>query len=151
MLKVLGKGNKWRPVPIPTDTIDALKIYLEHRGLNPDILSNPPETPLIASLTSAEGVTTSALSKSLAGFFDDVARKLKEARRNIEAKAFEQATVHWVRHTCGSHLALNGVPLNVIQRLLGHTSLQTTSIYTDASDENMWRAVESAGHSKRAA
>ena len=98
MLKVLGKGNKWRPVPIPTDTIDALKIYLEHRGLNPDILSNPPETPLIASLTSTEGVTTSALSKSLAGFFDDVARKLKEAGRNIEAKAFEQATVHWMRH-----------------------------------------------------
>jgi len=151
MLKVLGKGGKWRPVPIPSDTIEALKIYLEHRGLNPDILSNPPETPLIASLTSAEGVTTSALSKSLAGFFDDVARKLKEEGRNIEAKAFEQATVHWMRHTCGSHLALNGVPLNVIQRLLGHTSLQTTSIYTDASDENMWRAVESAGHSKRAA
>ena len=52
MLKVLGKGNKWRPVPIPTGTIEALKIYLDHRGLNPDIFSNPPETPLIASLTS---------------------------------------------------------------------------------------------------
>jgi site-specific recombinase XerD len=151
MLKVLGKGNKWRPVPIPTDTIEALKTYLEHRGLNPDILSNPPETPLIASLTSPEPVTTSALSKSMGGFFEDVAARLKEAGRGIEAKAFEQATVHWMRHTCGSHLAQDGVPLNVIQRLLGHTSLQTTSIYTDASDENMWRAVEHAGHSKRAA
>jgi len=151
MLKVLGKGGKWRAVPIPSDTIEALKVYLEHRGLNPDILSNPPETPLIASLTGPGAITTSALSKSLDGFFDDVARKLKEDGRSIEAKAFEQATVHWMRHTCGSHLALDGVPLNVIQRLLGHTSLQTTSIYTDASDENMWRAVESAGHSKRAA
>jgi len=36
------------------------------------------------------------------------------------------------------------VPLNVIQRLLGHASLQTTSIYTDTSDENIWRAVENA-------
>lgn len=151
MLKVLGKGGKWRAVPIPSDTIDALKTYLEHRGLNSDILSNPPETPLIASLTSPDAVTTSALAKSMGGFFDDVARKLKEEGRSIEAKAFEQATVHWMRHTCGSHLAQNGVPLNVIQRLLGHTSLQTTSIYTDASDENMWRAVEHAGHSKRAA
>jgi len=151
MLKVLGKGGKWRSVPMPSDTIEALKIYLEHRGLNPDILSNPPGTPLIASLTGTNGVTASALAKSLTRFFGDVARKLGEAGRNIEAKAFERATVHWLRHTCGSHLALNGVPLNVIQRLLGHTSLQTTSIYTDASDENMWRAVESAERSRRAA
>lgn len=149
MLKVLGKGGKWRAVPIPSDSIEAMKKYLEHRGLNPDISSNPPETPLIASLTSPEPVTTSALSKALCGFFDEVANKLKAECKHIEAKAFERATVHWLRHTCGSHLALSGeVPLNVIQRLLGHTSLQTTSIYTDASDETMWRAVERARRGK---
>lgn len=151
MLKVLGKGGKWRAVPIPSDTIEALKEYLEHRGLNTDILSNPPETPFIANLASPEPVTTSALSKALDGFFNEVASKLKIEGRHIEAQAFKRATVHWLRHTCGSHLALSGeVPLNVIQRLLGHTSLQTTSIYTDASDENMWRAVERAGQGRTA-
>ncbi|MFH2139740.1 MAG: tyrosine-type recombinase/integrase [Pseudomonadota bacterium] len=151
MLKVLGKGGKWRAVPIPSDTIEALKAYLAHRGLNHDILSNPPETPLIASLTSNEPVTTSGLSKALGGFFDEVANTIKADGKRDEAKAFERATVHWLRHTCGSHLALSGeVPLNVIQRLLGHSSLQTTSIYTDASDENLWRAVERAGQGRTA-
>ncbi len=151
MLKVLGKGGKWRAVPLSSDTIDALRGYLDDRGLNTDILSNPPETPLIASLTSSEPVTTSALSKALGSFFDEVANKIKADGKHIEAKAFERATVHWLRHTCGSHLALSGeVPLNVIQRLLGHASLQTTSIYTDASDENLWRAVERAGQGKSA-
>jgi site-specific recombinase XerD len=64
--------------------------------------------------------------------------------RRVEAKAFERDTTHWLRHTCGSHLALSGVPVNVIQRLLGHASLQTTSIYTDTSDEHLWSEVEGA-------
>ena len=146
MLKVLGKGNKWRAVPIPSDAIDALTTYFIHRELNPDIITNASDTPLIASLTSMDGVTTSALSKSMNGLFDEVANALKAEGKHIEAKTFERATVHWLRHTCGSHLALSGeVPLNVIQRLLGHSSLQTTSIYTDTSDENMWRTVERAG------
>lgn len=146
MLKVLGKGAKWRAVPIPSDAIDALTTYFIHRGLNPDILTNASDTPLIGSLTSINGVTTSALSKSLNVFFGEMALALKADGKLIEAKAFERATVHWLRHTCGSHLALSGVvPLNVVQRLLGHASLQTTSIYTDTSDENMWRTVERAG------
>ena len=78
----------------------------------------------------------------------NLASTIKADGKHVEAKAFERATAHWLRHTGASHLALNGVPLNVIQRLLGHTSLQTTSIYTDTSDENMWRAVERAGSAR---
>lgn len=149
MLKVLGKGNKWRAVPVPSDAVSALGIYFESRGLNLDILSNPSDTPLIASETSNLAITTSALAKSLRSFFADVGKTLKAEGKLIEAKAFERATVHWLRHTCGSHLALSGdVPLNVVQRLLGHASLQTTSIYTDTSDENMWRTIERAGNSR---
>ncbi|MFA7400114.1 MAG: site-specific integrase [Sideroxydans sp.] len=93
-----------------------------------DIFSNPPETPLIASQTDAGPVTTSALSKSLDTFFEAIAQALKAEGKHIEATAFERATVHWLRHTCGSHLALSGAPLNVVQRLLGHSSLQTTRL-----------------------
>ncbi|MGZ8256608.1 MAG: tyrosine-type recombinase/integrase [Gallionella sp.] len=146
MLKVFGKGGKWRAVPIPSEVMTALQIYFEHRGLNLDITSNAVNTPLIASEIGDSSVTTSALSKSLRGFFGGIARSLQEDGKQVEAKAFERATTHWLRHTCGSHLALSGVPLNFIQRLLGHTSLQTTSIYTDTSDENLWRAVEQASN-----
>ena len=142
MLKVFGKGGKWRAVPLSSEVIEAMQTYFAHRGLNQDITSNPPATPFIASATGEGAVTTSALSKSLRAFFSGIGQTLKNEGRHIEAKAFERATVHWLRHTCGSHLALAGVPLNIIQRLLGHTSLQTTSIYTDTSDENLWRAVE---------
>ncbi|MDP1940199.1 MAG: tyrosine-type recombinase/integrase [Gallionella sp.] len=142
MLKVYGKGGKWRTVPLPGAVILLLQEYLSYRGLNSDIMSNPAETPLIAGVASNRPLTTSALSKAIRSFFNDIAQSLKESGKHVDAKAFERATVHWVRHTCGSYLALSGVPVNVIQRLLGHASLQTTSIYTDTSDENMWREVE---------
>lgn len=146
MLKVFGKGGKWRAVPIPSEVMAAMQVYFEHRGLNLDIMSNPHATPLISSELSDGSVTTSALSKSLRGFFIGIALLLKSEGKHVEAKAFERATTHWLRHTCGSHLALSGVPLNFVQRLLGHASLQTTSIYTDTSDENLWRAVELASN-----
>ena len=41
-------------------------------------------------------------------------------------------------------LVLSDVPVNIIQKRLGHASLQTTGIYTDTSDENLWRAMEYA-------
>ncbi len=144
MLKVYGKGGKWRTAPLPGALILVLQEYRAWRGLNPDIMSNPAETPLIACVLSNRPLTTSALSKTILSFFGDTSQSLKESGRHDEAKAFERATVHWLRHTCGSHLALSGVPVNVIQRLLGHASLQTTSIYTDTSDENLWREVEGA-------
>lgn len=144
MLKVYGKGGKWRTVPLPGTVISLLQEYLAYRGLNSDIMSNPAETPLIASETSNRPLTASALSKAIRSFFNDIAQSLNENGRHVEAKAFERATVHWLRHTCGSYLALSGVPVSVIQRLLGHASLQTTSIYTDTSDENLWREVEGA-------
>lgn len=142
MLKVYGKGGKWRTVPLPGTVILMLQEYLVYRGLSSDIMSNPAETPLIAGVASNRPLTTSALAKSIRLFFGDIAQSLKDDDSCVEAKAFERATVHWLRHTCGSHLALAGVPVNVIQRLLGHASLQTTSIYTDTSDENLWREVE---------
>jgi site-specific recombinase XerD len=59
------------------------------------------------------------------------------------AKAFRRATVHWLRHTCGAHLASSGVPVNLVQKLLGHASLATTSIYTATDDEGLWAEIES--------
>ncbi len=146
MLKVFGKGGKWRAVPIPSEVMTAMQTYFWHRGLNLDITSNAAATPLIAREIGEGAITTSALSKSLRGFFSGITQSLQNAGKHTESKAFERATTHWLRHTCGSHLALSGVPLNFIQRLLGHTSLQTTSIYTDTSDENLWRAVELASN-----
>ena len=56
MLKVYGKGGKWRTVPLPGAVILLLQEYLAYRGLNSDIMSNPAETPLIASETIKQAV-----------------------------------------------------------------------------------------------
>jgi site-specific recombinase XerD len=143
MLKVLGKGGRWRAAPVPTAVVDRLRQYLALRGLDTDPLRNPADTPLIARLGSKEPISGSALYKMLRAVFRDAARQLAAHGKDQEAKAFERATVHWLRHTCGAHLASSGVPVNLVQKLLGHSSLATTSIYTETDDERLWVEVES--------
>lgn len=141
MLKVRGKGGKWRAVPIPDSVLNALGEYLAHRGLATDPLVNPPETPLIAHLDANEPISASSLYKTLRGLFLGASDALRSEGRTQEAKDFERATVHWIRHTRGSHLGLDGVPPNLIQKLLGHASLATTSIYTETDDERLWQEI----------
>lgn len=143
MLKVLGKGGKWRAVPLPSWVMDRLREYMAHRGLDPDPLANSPATPLIARLGSQEPMTGSALYKTLRTVFHQAAERLEADGKDQEAKAFRRATVHWLRHTCGAHLASSGVPVNLVQKLLGHASLATTSIYTETDDEQLWAEIES--------
>ena len=143
MLKVLGKGGRWRAVPVPTAVVDRLRQYLTWRGLDADPLRNPADTPLITRLGSLAPVSGSALYKMLRAVFHDAAQQLVAQGLEQEAKAFERATVHWLRHTCGAHLASSGVPVNLVQKLLGHASLATTSIYTETDDERLWIEVES--------
>ncbi len=142
MLKVLGKGGKWRAVPMPTSVIEQLREYLAWRGLDSDPCNNPPDTPLIARLDGQGPLTPSALYRALRAFLTGVAARLNAQGRDIEAQAFERASVHWLRHTCGSHLGTSGVPVNLIQKLLGHASLDTTSIYTQTDDEQLWSELE---------
>ena len=70
--------------------------------------------PLIASEMGEGAVTTSALSKSLRGFFSGMARALQNEGKHIEAKAFERATAHWLRHY--AVLGIAGTPAAVIWR-----------------------------------
>lgn len=141
MLKVRGKGRKWRAVPIPDGILSMLAEYLAQRGLDPDPLVNPPETPLIARLASNDPVSPSSLYKALKDFFQSAAEALRADGHIQEAKDFARASVHWLRHTRGSHLGSAGVPPNLIQKLLGHASLATTSIYTESDEERLWQEL----------
>jgi site-specific recombinase XerD len=98
---------------------------------------------LISRLGSQDPVTGSALYKTLRTVFHQAAECLAADGKDQEAKAFRRATVHWLRHTCGAHLASSGVPVNLVQKLLGHASLATTSIYTETDDERLWAEIES--------
>jgi site-specific recombinase XerD len=73
--------------------------------------------------------------------FQDAAHTLHASGKANDARAFERASVHWLRHSCGSHLGSSGVPVNLIQKLLGHASVATTSIYTESDEERLWLEV----------
>jgi site-specific recombinase XerD len=141
MLKVLGKGAKWRAVPIPERILALLSNYLAHRKLDLDPLSNSADTPLLARINGIDPISPSGLYKALRGFFQDAALSLHAQGKKHEATAFERASVHWLRHTCGSHMGSSGVPVNLIQKLLGHASVATTSIYTESDSERLWLEI----------
>ncbi len=143
MLKVLGKGQKWRTVPMPSSVMDALSEYLRARGL-PGVPSEcDPNTPLIAPLNyeRSNALGHGMLYKALKEFFVRAADELRGLGHREDADRIAQASTHWLRHTRGSHSA-EGMPLNLLQRLLGHASLTTTSIYTSVDEEALYEAME---------
>lgn len=143
MLKVLGKGSVWRAVPLTDEIMQKVFANLEHRGLNPDPKENPPETPLIARLDGKGAVSYSTVYRLMDWLFNDAANCLVAAGKTHDAKAFREASTHWIRHTCGNMLAMKKIPTNVIQKLLGHKSISTTGIYTESSAAQLWEVLNS--------
>ena len=112
--------------------MDALRDYLAWRGLNADLLDNPEDIPLIARLRLGQDTGTldpTTLYKALKAFFREAAAELATQGHHDDAKKRAKASTHWLRHTRGAHSA-ETMPVNMIQRLLGHASVATTSIYT---------------------
>jgi len=146
MLKVLGKGGKWRAVPMPGRVMDALREYLAWRGLNADALEKLGDIPLIARLRPGHDtgmMDPTTLYKALKDFFREMANELATQRHHDDANKMAKASTHWLRHTRGAHSA-ETMPVNMIQRLLGHASVATTSIYTSTDDERLYQELENS-------
>lgn len=138
MLKVLGKGDKPRPVPMPTGVMQALREYFEFRDTNLE-----GDEFLIGRLN---GKTTNRLDptviyKMLRDFFKEVAWDMRGNGHTEDAAKLERATTHWLRHTRGTHSA-EFMHQHMIQKLLGHASLATTSIYTSAEADELYENME---------
>ena len=140
MLDVVGKGQKEREVPMPDSLMVALSDYLVLRGLNADPRECAPDTPLIGKLApsttpdngdTAEQLTPGRIYKILDDVFKRAAQSIENASPE-DAARLRQASTHWLRHTHGTHAVADKVPLDVLQYNLGHSSLNTTSIYVTA-------------------
>ncbi len=117
-----AKGQKDRYVPLPTRTLEQLRSYWQ-RHRHPDWLFPRQKAGLSETMCSS-----------------GVQRAFRAA---LKASGVEKAaTVHTLRHSYATHLVEAGVPLQLVQRYLGHTSLLTTSIYVHMTPQVQQAAVE---------
>jgi integrase/recombinase XerC len=121
-VRVLGKGDKERVVPVGETALEALDAYLAIRGRQ--------RGPLFLN---ARGGRLTPRS---------VHRIVKRLARR--AGISQRVTPHTLRHSFATHMLGEGADLRLIQELLGHSRLSTTQRYTHVSPEHLMRVYDSA-------
>lgn len=129
----LGKGAKDRVVPLPADTLSLLRAHWRtHR--NPRLLF----PALGRGGTKAAGATHPMTISSVQGAFRKARAAAGITKRHV--------TIHTLRHCYATHLLEAGVNPRVIQRYMGHISLETTMMYfhlTQKGTEDAYRIIDS--------
>lgn len=128
-LRVTGKGNKTRIVPIGGRALEALNQYLTSE--RPKLVTRKTSSHIFLSIRG------SALSP------DRIRQIVKERAKNSGLE--QNIYPHLLRHSFATHLLENGADLRVIQELLGHADISTTQIYTHV-DQKRLKAVHQQFH-----
>ncbi len=128
-VKVLGKGNKERIIPLNNKICEELTEYMVLRN---ESFAGPPLNLILTDSGKA------AYPKLI---YNIVSRVLKKYN------ASEKSSPHILRHTFATHLTSNGAELNAVKELLGHASLAATQVYTHNSIERL-KAVYDKAHPK---
>lgn len=124
--KILGKGNKERLVPVPEVLFDKINLYLTES--RPELIKSENE---MSFLINDRGHRPSRV---------DIWRWL--ARWSKDAGFDEPVGPHQFRHGFATALLEHGADLRSIQLLLGHSSIQTTQIYTHLVTSQLVREVD---------
>jgi integrase/recombinase XerC len=129
-IRVLGKGNKERIIPVSAELIKELTLYINEKNtLFPE---GRPDT-----------VFSTVKNKKLAP------RAVYTSMRNCLSlvTTIDKRSPHVMRHTFATHLLNNGAALNSVKELLGHSSLAATQVYTHNTIEKL-KSVHKQAHPK---
>ncbi|MBS1749083.1 MAG: tyrosine-type recombinase/integrase [Bacteroidetes bacterium] len=129
MLKVLGKGNKERLIPLSNYMIGRIKDYILSKGE----VENADSTFL---LVSAKG------KKLYPKYVYLIVKRYLSLVTTLEKKS-----PHILRHTFATHLTNKGADINAVKELLGHASLAATQVYTHNTIERL-KEVHKKSHPK---
>ena len=161
ILTVTGKRNKTREVPLNPDIVRLLALhgseFMEDRNAR-DQANLPLIRTLHASvpkwgraedgtlqLASTAGNPGTALSAAgiyaaLKIFFRNAAKSAVQV--GLDARRFEKASTHWMRHTFVRQALVDGMPIEIASELAGHASIDTTSIYATQELARKIKAVQ---------
>jgi integrase/recombinase XerD len=127
MLIVMGKGNKERYIPLHDLAVESIDEYLKVREA---FIRRKNSNFLFPSSSRSGHITRQGFAKLL---------KKAAAEAGI---APSKVSPHVIRHAFATHLLQHGADLISIQKLLGHSSIATTQIYTHVSNERIKTLVE---------
>jgi len=119
-VKVLGKGNKERIIPVSAEIISVIKSYMDNKKGN-------FEHPDPVLLVTEKGKK----------MYPKYAYLIVNSFLTQQVKTLEKKSPHVLRHSFATHLSNNGADLNAIKDLLGHSSLAATQIYTHTTIEKL--------------
>lgn len=130
-IKVLGKGNKERIVYLNSDIVSIVNEYMDKfKTSNGSLFLNH----------SDEKYTRFGINKIVSKYYELSKKEcLTLVNKNI--------TPHSFRHSKAVHLLMNNTALPIIQRFLGHNSIQTTEIYLDITNDEVSKSILSVSSS----
>ena len=119
-IKVLGKRNKERYIPLISTTMKSIKKYLTQRKS----LGNIKSKDALFVTSKGKKIYENLVYRITKKYFSGYSTKIKKSP-------------HILRHSFATHLLNNGADLNSVKDLLGHTSLAATQVYTNRSIEEI--------------
>lgn len=129
IIRVTGKGNKTRLVPVGQRAIDSIKTYLD--GKRPHFVKKKTGSEIFLSERGTKLTTVR--------IWQIVKQTAKHAGLDLNVYP------HLLRHSFATHLLSNGADLRIIQEMLGHADISTTEIYTHV-DQQRLKAVHLRFH-----
>ena len=126
-IKVLGKRNKERIIPILPIVENQIKKYLSKRAE----IQSVTDKEFFFLLLKGVKLNNSFVYRIINYYFSNVSEKVKKSP-------------HILRHTFATHLLNNGADINSVKELLGHSSLASTQVYTHSSLAELQKVYSSA-------